>query len=110
MDWVRIAGDLAVEAGAPFTSAEHVLGARSIAKPLEQQVADRMIERRQDYAMLVNSGERIGRVNGLAVLGANSGLSDFSGIMYLSKPSSPSQGGGGRFTPRVGCRTLPRRA
>ena len=30
---------------------------------------------------LVNSGERVGRVNGLAVLGANSGLSDFSGIM-----------------------------
>ena len=49
--------------------------------PPQQQVADRMIERRQDYAMLVNSGERVGRVNGLAVLGANSGLSDFSGIM-----------------------------
>ena len=40
-----------------------------------------MIERRQDYALLVNSGERVGRVNGLAVLGADSGLSDFSGIM-----------------------------
>ena len=48
---------------------------------MEQQVADRMIERRLDYSMLVNSGERVGRVNGLAVLGADSGLSDFSGIM-----------------------------
>ena len=95
---VRIAGDLAVEAGAPFTSAEHVLGARNIAKPLEQQVADRMIERRQDYAMLVNSGERIGRVNGLAVLGANSGLSDFSGIMLpVEALVTPSQGGGGKI-------------
>ena len=39
-----------------------------------------MIERRQEYS-LVNSGNRIGRVNGLAVLGADSGLSDYSGIM-----------------------------
>jgi len=95
---VRIAGDLAVEAGAPLTTAEHVLGARNIAKPLEQQVADRMIERRQDYAMLVNTGERIGRVNGLAVLGANSGLSDFSGIMLpVEALVTPSLGGGGKI-------------
>jgi len=95
---VRIAGDLAVESGSPFTSAEHVYAARSIAKPLEQQVADRMIERRQDYAMLVNSGERVGRVNGLAVLGANSGLSDFSGIMLpVEALVTPSQGGGGKI-------------
>ena len=78
---VRIAGDLAAEDGSKFTTASHVLGARNIAKPLEQQVADRMIERRRDYSLIVNSGERVGRVNGLAVLGANSGLSDFRGIM-----------------------------
>ena len=95
---VRIAGDLAMEEGAPFTSAAHVLGARNIAKPLEQQVADRMIERRQDYAMIVNSGERVGRVNGLAVLGANSGLSDFSGIMLpVEALVTPSLGGGGKI-------------
>ena len=95
---VRIAGDLAMEEGAPFTSASHVLGARNIAKPLEQQVADRMIERRQDYAMIVNSGERVGRVNGLAVLGANSGLSDFSGIMSpVEALVTPSLGGGGKI-------------
>ena len=57
-----------------------------------------MIERRQDYAMLVNSGERVGRVNGLAVLGANSGLSDFSGIMLpVEALVTPSQGGGGKI-------------
>ena len=95
---VRIAGDLAMEEGAPLTTAAHVLGARNIAKPLEQQVADRMIERRLDYALVVNSGERIGRVNGLAVLGANSGLSDFSGIMLpVEALVTPSQGGGGKI-------------
>ena len=78
---VRIAGDLACEENADIVTGKHVLAARRIARPLEQQVADRMIERRLDYSMLVNSGERVGRVNGLAGLGADSGLSDFSGIM-----------------------------
>jgi len=95
---IRIAGDLASEEGSPLTTAAHVLGARNIAKPLEQQVADRMIERRRDYSLLVNSGERVGRVNGLAVLGANSGLSDFSGIMLpVEALVTPSQGGGGKI-------------
>ncbi len=95
---VRIAGDLAIEEGAQFTTSAHVIGARNIAKPLEQQVADRMIERRLDYSLLVNSGERVGRVNGLAVLGANSGLSDFSGIMLpVEALVTPSQGGGGKI-------------
>jgi Lon-like ATP-dependent protease len=57
-----------------------------------------MIERRLDYALIVNSGNRIGRVNGLAVLGANSGLSDFSGIMLpVEALVTPSQGGGGKI-------------
>tara|TARA_B100001996_G_scaffold383053_1_gene377157 strand:- start:3932 stop:5956 length:2025 start_codon:yes stop_codon:yes gene_type:complete len=95
---IRIAGDLASEDGSQLTTAAHVLGARNIAKPLEQQVADRMIERRRDYSLLVNSGERVGRVNGLAVLGANSGLSDFSGIMLpVEALVTPSQGGGGKI-------------
>ncbi len=95
---VRIAGDLAMEENAPLTTAEHVLMAREIAKPLEQQVADRMIERRLDYSQIVSTGERVGRVNGLAVLGANSGLSDFSGIMLpVEALVTPSQGGGGKI-------------
>jgi|TARA_B110000196_G_scaffold103681_1_gene90111 Lon-like ATP-dependent protease len=93
---VRVAGDLACADGSEFVSAHHVLRARDIAKPLEQQVADRMIERRMDYSMIVNSGERVGRVNGLAVLGANSGLSDFSGIMLpVEALVTPSQKKGG---------------
>jgi len=94
---VRIAGDLAVESESEFTGLEHVLAARRIAKPLEQQVADRIIERRQEYSLLVNSGERVGRVNGLAVLGADSGLSDFSGIMLpVEALVTPSHSSGGK--------------
>ncbi len=94
---VRIAGDMACEDGSTITTAKHVLAARSIAKPLEQQVADRMIERRQEYSLIVNSGQRCGRVNGLAVLGADSGLSDYSGIMLpVEALVTPSQSSGGK--------------
>jgi len=94
---VRVAGDLASEEAAAFTTANHVLRARLIAKPLEQQIADRFIERQSEYAMLVNSGARVGRVNGLAVLGADSGMSDFSGIVLpVEALVTPSQGRNGR--------------
>ena len=94
---VRIAGDLACEENASITTGKHVLGARRIARPLEQQVADRMIEHRLDYSLLVNSGERVGRVNGLAVLGADSGMSDFSGIMLpVEALVTPSHAKAGR--------------
>ena len=52
---VRIAGDLASEEGADLVGAQHITRARAIAKPLEQQVADRYLERQSEYAMLVLS-------------------------------------------------------
>ncbi len=94
---VRVAGDLAAEEGAAKTTSKHVLRARSIAKPLEQQIADRYIERQSEYSMLVNTGARIGRVNGLAVLGANSGLSDYSGLVLpVEALVTPAQGRNGQ--------------
>ena len=94
---IRIAGDLASEDGSPFSTTVHVTRARAIAKPLEQQIADRFLERQSEYAMLVNSGNRIGRVNGLAVLGADSGLSDFSGVVLpVEAMVTPSQGRSGQ--------------
>jgi|TARA_B100000131_G_scaffold94529_1_gene91458 Lon-like ATP-dependent protease len=94
---VRIAGDLASEEKSPMVLGEHVVRARAIAKPLEQQVADRYLERQSEYAMLVNRGERIGRVNGLAVLGADSGLSDYSGVVLpVEAMVTPAQGRSGQ--------------
>jgi len=47
--------------------------------------------------MLVNRGARVGRVNGLAVLGADSGLSDYSGIVLpVEALVTPTQGRSGR--------------
>ena len=94
---VRIAGDLAAEEGAELTRSVHVTRAREIAKPLEQQVADRYLERQSEYSMLVNRGHRVGRVNGLAVLGADSGLSDYSGVVIpVEAMVTPAQGMSGR--------------
>ncbi len=94
---VRIAGDLAAEDSSPLTMSKHVVRARAIAKPLEQQVADRYLERQSEYAMLVNDGHRVGRVNGLAVLGADSGLSDYSGVVLpVEAMVTPSQGRSGQ--------------
>ncbi|MFH0816367.1 MAG: ATP-dependent protease LonB [Methanobacteriota archaeon] len=78
---IRIAGDIAKENGAPMTSAEHVVMAKRIARPLEQQIADRVIERSKDYSTFINVGSAIGMVNGLAVIGADTGMSEYSGIV-----------------------------
>jgi len=94
---VRIAGDLAAEDDSSLTQSKHVVRARAIAKPLEQQVADRFLERQSEYSMLVNEGNRVGRVNGLAVLGADTGLSDYSGVVLpVEAMVTPAQGRSGQ--------------
>ncbi len=69
---LRAAGDLAVEEGAGIVESRHIIAARKIAKTLEQQIADKMIEHKKDYEVILTEGLRIGRVNGLAVFGAGS--------------------------------------
>ncbi len=78
---VRVAGDIAREGGASFATAEHVLAAKRMARSLEQQVADRFIERRRDYKTFVTEGAQVGIVNGLAVLNADPSMAEFSGIV-----------------------------
>jgi len=75
---VRAAGDLAKEEGAEFVTKEHVKKAKVLARPLEQQIADQYIERKKEYEVIMTSGSRIGRVNGLAVIG---GGTAYSGIL-----------------------------
>ena len=78
---VRVAGDIAHELDAEPVMAEHVVRAKQIARPLEQQVVDRYVERRRDYKTYITEGAHVGMVNGLAVMGADSGLSEMSGIL-----------------------------
>jgi len=78
---VRVAGDIAREEGAEYVTAKHVLKAKKLSKPLEQQVADRWIDMKKEYKTFLNEGYAVGMVNGLAVYSAGSGMAEYSGIV-----------------------------
>ena len=75
---IRAAGDLASEEGSEFVQLEHIRKAKSISRTLEKQIADRYIESKKQYEVIITEGLKVGRVNGLAVIGST--LS-FSGIV-----------------------------
>ncbi|MBW2973816.1 ATP-dependent protease LonB [Candidatus Woesearchaeota archaeon] len=75
---IRAAGDLAVEKKAKLVTKVHVDAAKKIARPLEKQMADKFIEKKKEYDVIITEGEQVGRVNGLAVIG---GTSTYSGIV-----------------------------
>jgi len=86
---VRAAGDLAREDKSEFVMKKHVVAAKLLARPLEQQIADKYIERKKEYEVIVTKGQRVGRVNGLAVIGSGS---SYSGIL-LPIESATAVGG-----------------
>ncbi len=71
---VRTAGDIAISEGSHYVTVEHVLKAKKIAKTIEEQLADKYIERRKDYKLFITNGSEVGRVNGLAVIGESAGI------------------------------------
>ncbi|MFW5991048.1 MAG: ATP-dependent protease LonB [Candidatus Nanoarchaeia archaeon] len=75
---VRAAGDVASEENAELVLPKHIPKAKTIAKSLEKQVADKYIERKKEYQVIITEGKVVGRVNGLAVIG---GERSFSGII-----------------------------
>jgi ATP-dependent Lon protease len=66
---VRAAGDLALDENAKLVTANHIKEAKTIARSLEKQIADKYIERKKEYEVIITTGKQIGRVNGLAVIG-----------------------------------------
>ncbi len=79
---IRVAGDIAVTENAKIVTSKHVIAAKNISKPLEQQVADRGIEIKKLYKTFSSEGKAIGVVNGLAVMGSSdAGMADFSGVV-----------------------------
>lgn len=75
---IRAGGDLALEEKAEFVTLKHIIGAKELAKTLEHQLADKYIENKRKYEIIIIKGTRIGRVNGLAVMGSDS---SYSGIV-----------------------------
>jgi len=78
---VRVAGDIALSEGLPIVHAEQVVRAKRASRSLEQQIADRYIERRKEYRMFSTDGAAVGVVNGLAAINAQTGMAEFSGIV-----------------------------
>jgi len=66
---IRAAGDIALEKKSKLVMKVHIEEAKKIARSLEQQLADKYIEQKKEYEIIVTSGKRVGRVNGLAVIG-----------------------------------------
>ncbi|MDP7141522.1 MAG: ATP-dependent protease LonB [Candidatus Woesearchaeota archaeon] len=77
---IRASGDLAKEKGAELVTKEHIREAKTIARTLEQQIADKYIEKKKEYEIIITEGNKIGRVNGLAVMGSEA-TNVYSGII-----------------------------
>jgi Lon-like ATP-dependent protease len=75
---IRAAGDIAKAENADLVLPEHITKAKTLARTLEQQIADKIIEQKKEYEVIVTEGKRVGRVNGLAVMGDGT---SFSGII-----------------------------
>ncbi|HLD33862.1 MAG TPA: S16 family serine protease, partial [Candidatus Nanoarchaeia archaeon] len=92
---IRAAGDLARETNSPFVEKDHFERAKKLARPLEQQMADRYIERKKEYEVIVTKDARVGRVNGLAVMGSGIAL---SGILLPIESEITPGGKGSHIT------------
>jgi Lon-like ATP-dependent protease len=86
---VRVAGDIAKAEGRDYTTRDDVLEAKTRSRSIEQQLADEYIQRRKDYELRVSEGDVVGRVNGLAVMGGDSGI-----VLPVMAEVTPSQGPG----------------
>ncbi len=87
---IRVAGDIARQESAPITTANHVITAKVTARSIEDQVSDEYIRRSREYELTVVEGTRIGRVNGLAVMGTDSGS-----VLPIMAEVTPAQGASG---------------
>lgn len=75
---IRAAGDVALDENSKIVDVGHIIRSKSIARSLEKQIADKYIERKKEYEVIVTEGKKVGRVNGLAVIG---GDGSYSGII-----------------------------
>jgi Lon-like ATP-dependent protease len=89
---IRVAGDIARQENAPFATADHVISAKETARSIEDQVSDDYIRRSREYELTVVEGTRVGRVNGLAVMGSDSGS-----VLPIMAEVTPAQGESGHI-------------
>jgi len=83
---VRTAGDIAKEQNKEYTTREDVLQAKKMSQSIETQYVDKMIETKKSYDQTSDNKKEIGRVNGLAVMGNDSGI-----VLPVMSKVTPSQ-------------------
>ncbi len=89
---VRVAGDIAKERNLVYVTGNEVIEAKRIARSLEQQIADRMVEHSKEYSTMLTDGAIVGLVNGLGVLQGDVSMSEFSGIVLpIAAEVTPAQ-------------------
>ena len=95
---VRAAGDLAVEKNHKLVTAADVVAARHLASPIEAQVVTQEIEYRKAYRVFETHGFKVGKVNGLAVIG-NSTMSAGIVVPIVAEVTPASSRSEGKFIP-----------
>ncbi len=95
---IRAAGDIAVEKGKKLVTKEDVLSAMGLSASIESQVVSQELEYRKDYSVISTRGFRVGKVNGLAVIGSPP---TFSGIVLpiVAEVTPASSRSEGKFIP-----------
>ncbi|MEA2035120.1 MAG: ATP-dependent protease LonB [Euryarchaeota archaeon] len=88
---IRVSGDLAREEDLKYTTAQHVIDGKQMARSVEGQAVDEYIREIKEYDLVKTEGNSVGRVNGLAVFGGDSGI--VLPIMAEVTPSQSKTGG-----------------
>ncbi len=85
---IRAAGDIAVAEHAQLVTKKHVVAAYDISRTLEHQIADKEIEDRKSYEIILTKGTSKGRVNCLATIGSQEGVSGI--VLPIETQATPT--------------------
>lgn len=91
---IRAAGDIAVKKGKKLTDEEDVKDAFAKVKSIEGQMISKYIETKKQYSIIKTHGIEVGKVNGLAVIGASP---PYSGMVMPIEAEVIKGGKGAQF-------------
>jgi len=83
---VRTAGDIGREKELDYITRNEVIEAKDVSQSIETQYVDKMIETKKSYDTGIEKESETGRVNGLAVMGNDSGI-----VLPVMSKVTPSQ-------------------
>lgn len=91
---IRAAGDIAVKRSANLTEEKDVLEAMDKVKSIEDQMISKYVESKKKYSIITIKGSKIGKVNGLAVVGQTP---PYSGMVMPIEAEVVKGGKGNQF-------------